>query len=51
MKTVIENNKPTYYYKLIENISHIKGGISILKQLIIVAVLGIIKTILLMFVH
>tara|TARA_B100001093_G_scaffold516108_2_gene594112 strand:- start:302 stop:2011 length:1710 start_codon:yes stop_codon:yes gene_type:complete len=33
MKTIIENNKPMYYYKLVENISHIKGGISILKQL------------------
>ena len=33
MKTIIENDEPTYFYKIKENVSHIKGGISILKQL------------------
>jgi len=33
MKTIIKNDEPTYFYKIKENVSHIKGGISILKQL------------------
>lgn len=33
MKTIMINNNPKYYYKIVSNISHIKGGISVLKQL------------------
>ena len=33
MKASIDNHIPTYYYKLVDGISTIKGGISVLKEL------------------
>ena len=33
MKTIITNNNPIYTYKMINGISIIKGGVSVLKNL------------------
>ena len=33
MKTIVENYKATYTYKINDGISTIKGGVSVLKQL------------------
>ena len=33
MKTIIVNDVPTYYYKIKDGISKVKGGITVLKEI------------------
>ena len=33
MKTTIENDIPNYYYKIVNGISNVKGGITVLKEI------------------